>query len=147
MDWFNWIGLIIVVIIMFPNIIYAIKKKEDFSNDIGKTILLFEQIGRYGCMAFMIFNIPYTYFNFWFGNALITYVVINAILVLIYVILFFATWNAKNLFKVLSLSILPSLIFIFSGITLLNIPLMVFGITFAVCHITVSVKNYERKSN
>ncbi len=141
MDWFNWVGLIFMVAIMSLNIVYAVKKKEDFSNKVNKSWLLFEQIGRYGCMAFMIFNLPYTYFNFWFESAFLTYVIVNAILVLLYAVIFIATWNTKSLFKVISLSILPSLIFLFSGILLLNIPLMVFSVIFTVCHVTVSIKN------
>ena len=141
MDWFNWVGLIFMVAIMSLNIVYAVKKKEDFSNKVNKLWLLFEQIGRYGCMAFMIFNLPYTYFNFWFESAFLTYVIVNAILVLLYAVIFIATWNTKSLFKVISLSILPSLIFLFSGILLLNIPLMVFSVIFTVCHVTVSIKN------
>ena len=141
MDWFNWVGLIFMVAIMSLNIVYAVKKKEDFSNKVNKSWLLFEQIGRYGCMAFMIFNLPYTYFNFWFESAFLTYVIVNAILVLLYAVIFIATWNNKSLFKVISLSILPSLIFLFSGILLLNIPLMVFSVIFTVCHVTVSIKN------
>ena len=141
MDWFNWVGLIFMVAIMSLNIVYAVKKKEDFSNKVNKSWLLFEQIGRYGCMAFMIFNLPYTYFNFWFESAFLMYVIVNAILVLLYAVIFIATWNTKSLFKVISLSILPSLIFLFSGILLLNIPLMVFSVIFTVCHVTVSIKN------
>ncbi len=30
MNWFNYFGLIIVIIIMLPNIVFAIKHKEGF---------------------------------------------------------------------------------------------------------------------
>ena len=56
-----------MAIIMIPNIVYAVKHKDNASaNGINKAIIIAEQIGRYGCFVFMIFNIPYTYFNFWF---------------------------------------------------------------------------------
>ncbi len=32
MNWFNYFGLIIVIIIMLPNIVFAIKHKEGFEN-------------------------------------------------------------------------------------------------------------------
>ncbi len=67
MGWFNYYGLIAVAIILIPNIISAAVDKSAFENRYNKkTILALEQIGRYGCIAFMIFNIPYTYFDFWF---------------------------------------------------------------------------------
>ena len=67
MSWFNYIGLIVISVIMIPNIIYAIKNKGGFPNSCGnKAAELFEQIGRYGCIAFTVFNIPFTCFGFWF---------------------------------------------------------------------------------
>ena len=45
-----------------------------------KTLQLFEQIGRYGCIAFMVFNIPFTYFGFWFDKAMLVYAIVNSVL-------------------------------------------------------------------
>ena len=46
MSWFNYIGLIVISVIMIPNIIYAIKNKGGFPNSCGnKAAELFEQIG------------------------------------------------------------------------------------------------------
>lgn len=54
-----------MAVIMAPNIVFAVKNKNDVSNTLSsKVVETFEQIGRYGCMAFMVFNIPYTYSNF-----------------------------------------------------------------------------------
>lgn len=58
MNWFNYYGLIIMVLIMVPNIVYAIKHKNDNCESYNnKLTILFEQIGRYGCFVFMILNI------------------------------------------------------------------------------------------
>ena len=73
MSWFNYYGLILMAIIMIPNIIYAAKHKNNENSYRNKTVEILEQIGRYGCFVLMIFNIPYTYFNFWFDNALTVY--------------------------------------------------------------------------
>ena len=43
--------------------------------------------------------------------------------------------------KALSLSIIPSCIFIFDGIVLASIPLAAFSVVFAVSHILISCKN------
>lgn len=142
MSWFNYIGLVIIVVILIPNIIYAIKNKGEFQNKYkNKLAEIFEQIGRYGCFALMIFNIPYTYFNFWFNGALITYIVVNALLCVAYLICWAIFWNKSHIAKAIWLSLLPSCIFLFSGIILSNIPLLAFACIFAPCHILISCKN------
>ncbi|MCM1305793.1 MAG: hypothetical protein NC037_02440 [Bacteroides sp.] len=142
MSWFNYYGLAIMAIIMIPNIVYAIKHKDDETEAFGnRAVVIMEQIGRYGCFVFMIFNIPYTFFDFWFDHALIAYLSVNGGLCLAYIIIWIVCWNKNGKFKALSLSILPSCVFLFSGIALANIPLIVFSVLFAVNHILISYKN------
>ena len=142
MGWFNYYGLAIVVIILLPNILYAIKRKGDFSNAYqNKVVEVLEQVGRYCCIVSMIFNIPYTYFNFWFANALIVYLSVNGVLCVTYLICWITFWNKNGVLKALLLSVLPSLIFIFSGVMLVNIVLIVAAVIFAVNHILLSYKN------
>ena len=142
MSWFNYYGLAIMAIIMIPNIIYAIKHKGDVLNiNHSKAIAVLEQIGRYGCFALMIFNIPYTYFNFWFSNAIIVYLSVNGGLCAAYLIFWMICRNRNDLLRALSLSILPSCIFIFSGVVLAYIPLIVFAVLFAIAHIYISCKS------
>ncbi|MDE6868876.1 MAG: hypothetical protein K2J83_07040 [Clostridia bacterium] len=144
MGWFNYYGLIIMVIVMVPNIIYALKHKNDGANAYkNKAVEICEQIGRYGCFVFMIFNIPYTYFNFWFDYALIVYLSVNGGLCLAYLIFWAVCWKSNGKLKALSLSVIPSCIFLFSGIVLANIPLIACAVIFAVNHILISYKNAE----
>ena len=142
MSWFNYYGLIFIAIIMIPNIIFAIKEKDGFANKFNnKVVGILEQTGRYACLAFMVFNIPYTYFNFWFGYALTVYLVVNSVLCLIYLIFWVVLWDKGGKLKALSLSVIPSVIFLFSGIVVANIPLIVFAVLFGVNHILLSYKN------
>ena len=61
MEWFNIYGLIFIVIIMIPNIIFAVKCRDGFENKrSNKVVEITEQIGRFGCFGFMIINIPKT---------------------------------------------------------------------------------------
>ncbi len=60
---------------------------------------------------------------------------------LAYLIFWVICWNRNGKLKALSLSVLPSCIFLFSGIVLANIPLIVFAVLFAVNHILISCKN------
>ena len=61
MGWINIFGLVFMVIIMIPNVIFALKCKDGFGNRWkNKAVEVLEQIGRYGCFAFMVINIPNT---------------------------------------------------------------------------------------
>lgn len=140
MGWFNYFGLIIMAVIMLPNILWAIRKKQTSVAYINKTVGLLEQIGRYGCFILMIFNIPYTYLNFWFENALIIYLTVNGTFCILYLLFWIIYWNRNNLVKGLSLSILPTLMFLFCGIVLAYIPLVIFSALFGICHIYLSCK-------
>ena len=142
MGWFNYYGLIFIAIIMIPNIIFAMCNRDGFTNRYkNKIVEISEQIGRYTCLVFMIFNIPYTYFNFWFGYALTVYLIVNGIFCLMYLIFWIVCWDSEGKLKALSLSIIPSVVFLFSGIMLLNIPLIVFALLFSINHILLSYKN------
>ncbi len=144
MSWFNYYGLIFIAVIMIPNVIYAIKNKDSFENIYkNKFVIILEQIGRYACLLFMIFNIPYTYFNFWFENALLVYLIVNIVLCVAYLVFWAICWKRKDKLKAVSLSVLPTCIFIFSGVILLNIPLIVFSIIFGITHVLLSCKNIE----
>lgn len=141
MDWFNYYGLIIMTVIIIPNIVYAVTHKDEkvgvYRN---RAVVIAEQIGRYGCFVLMIFNIPYTYLNFWFDRALTVYLTVNGGLLLAYIIFWIVCWKRHDLLKALSLSVLPTLIFLFSGVALANIPLLVFAVVFGITHILISCK-------
>ena len=56
MEYINLFGLVFMAVIMVPNIIFAIRKKEGFENIYhNKALETVEEIGRYGCFVFMIF--------------------------------------------------------------------------------------------
>ena len=142
MEWFNIFGFIFITIIMIPNIIYAIKCKDGFVNKFrNKTIELLEQIGRFGCFGFMIFNIPGTWLGWWSDEAFAVYLVVNVILVLLYCLIWMICFKKNTVFRALALSILPSVIFLFSGMVSRSALLMVSAVIFAPCHIMISYKN------
>lgn len=142
MSWFNYYGLAVMAIIMIPNIIYAVVHRNDTAVTYrNKAVVVMEQIGRYGCMVLMVFNIPYTYFNFWFDYAVAVYLAVNGSLCIAYLIFWIICWNKEGKLKALSLSILPSCVFLFSGVVVASIPLIAFAVLFAVNHILISYKN------
>ena len=144
MDWFNYYGLVIMVVIMIPNIIYAIKHKNQVAVYDNKVAIAFEQIGRYGSFVFMIFNIPYTYIGFWFSFGKIFYITVNAFLLLGYCLSWIVLWNKNGIVKALLLSIIPSLVFILSSILIASIPLFLFAVIFSIAHILISIRNAKK---
>ena len=146
MDWFNYYGLAIMAAIMIPNIIYAVKHKNQVTIYDNRAAIVFEQIGRYSCFVFMIFNIPYTYIGFWFSFGEIFYITINAVLLLGYCISWIVLWNKNGIVKALLLSIIPSLVFFVSSILIASIPLFVFAVIFAVTHILISIKSAKAEN-
>ena len=141
MGWFNVCGLIAIVIILIPNIICAVAKKAAFENkNIPRALLILEGIGRYGCMMFCVFNIPYTYWGFWFDGALFVYLIAGGGLLVLYCIgwvLFFAKGGGMELW----LSVVPTIFFFFCGVMLLSVPLIVSAVLFGIAHITISLRN------
>ena len=66
MKFTNFYGLAFMLVIMILNIIFAVKNKDGFENLWkNKFVELFEQIGRFGCFAFMVVIIPGIGFPFY----------------------------------------------------------------------------------
>ena len=85
MEWFNVFGLMFMAVILIPNILFAVKCKDGFENKWkNRTVETVEQIGRFGCFGFMIFNIPGTWFGWWSDEAFAVYLVVDALLVGLY---------------------------------------------------------------
>lgn len=142
MSWFNYYGLVIIVLIMVPNVVFAVCHKDGFENKYkNKLCEAFEQVGRYACFALMIFNIPYTYLGYYFPYAEVIYLTVNGALVIAYCLVWVIMWKRQNLLRAVLLSAIPSAIFVFSGVIVASIPLIVFSIVFAITHILISVKN------
>lgn len=146
MGWFNYIGLISFSLIMVPNIIYSFKHKSPIDKGIPRSMTIIENIGRYGCMAFLIFNVPGTWFSFFFEQGIYVYVIVNAVMVATYIALYIVFWNRNGMAKALTLSIIPSLIFLFSGVLVRSILLIACSTLFAIGHIYISVNTIGRSS-
>ena len=142
MSWFNIFGLAFITAIMIPNIIFAVKQKGAFENRYqNKAIETIEQIGRFGCFGFMFFNIPTTWFGWWSDEAFAVYLIVDALLVVLYIIIWVVCWHKNNIFRVVALSVIPSIIFLFSGIMSRSVLLILSALLFAPTHILISYKN------
>lgn len=142
MNWINLYGLAFMLVIMIPNIVFAIKNKDGFQNLwSNKAVELLEQVGRFGSFCFMVLIIPGCGFGFLSDEAFALYLVIDAVLTAIYCLVWIICFKKNSVFRALTLSIIPSCIFIISGVLSHYWPLMVSSVIFAPCHIAISYKN------
>ena len=142
MEWLNVFGLIMVAVIMIPNILFEMKCKDGFVNKWNnKSVETVEQIGRFGCFGFMIINIPGTWFGWWSDEAFAVYLVVDAVLVTLYCVIWAVCFRKSSVFRALALSIIPSVLFLFSGIMSRSILLTIAALLFAPSHIMLSYQN------
>ena len=142
MEWFNVFGLIFIVVIMIPNVVFAIKRKDGFDNKWdNKFVEFIEQAGRFGCFGFMIFNMPGTWFGWWSDEAFALYLIVDGILVMLYCAIWIICFKKNSVFRALALSVIPSVLFLFSGIISRSVLLTVASVLFAPSHIAISYRN------
>ena len=142
MEWINPFGLVFMAIILVPNIVFAIRCKDGFANKWeNKFIERIEQIGRFGCFGFMIVNIPGTCFGWWSDEAFALYLIADTLLVLLYCLIWILCFKKNSLFRAQALSIIPSILFLFSGTMSRSVLLILSAAFFAPSHIAISYKN------
>ncbi|MBP1558877.1 MAG: hypothetical protein J6B40_04830 [Oscillospiraceae bacterium] len=142
MEWLNIFGLIFIVVIMIPNVVFAIKCKDGFENKYrNKAMERMEQIGRFGCIVFMIFSIPGTCFGWWSDQAFALYLIVDTLLIVLYCVIWTVCWNKNGVFRALMLSVIPSALFLFSGMMSRSILLIAAALLFAPTHIFISYQN------
>ena len=89
----------------------------------------------------MVINIPGTWFGFRSDEAFALYLIVDAVLIIAYCVIWAVCFRKNGVFRALSLSVIPSVIFLFSGIMSRSVLLMISAIVFAPCHILISYKN------
>ena len=139
---FNYFGIIFIIVLMLPNIYASIFKKELFVNKFDDRLLIkLENIGRYLCMILMVINIQDLYGGFKSVEAFVAYLGINIILLGLYYIVWFIFYKFNNIYKNMILGIIPSLMFIISGILQNHLLLIISGIVFVYAHLKIIWKN------
>ena len=135
-------GLVFMLGIMIPNIIYAVRNQDGFQNLWkNRTVEIFEQIGRFGCFCFMVLIIPGCEFGFPSDEHFALYLIIDTLLTVIYCLAWVICFKRNSVFRALALSVIPSLIFLISGVLSHYLPLFIAAVIFAPCHIAISYKN------
>lgn len=142
--WLNVFGLIIVVIMLIPNIIYAIKFRGAENCCSNKLMNNIEQIGRYASMFFMIFNIGILEFGFASVQMFIAYMLGNIILMAAYWIVWILYFIRQRYWKSMTLAVIPTLIFLLCGIALRDWMLVISGGIFGIGHVYVTYQNGKK---
>ena len=142
-SWINIFGLVIVILLLLPNIIYEMKFHEIGNKCKNKTMNIIEQIGRYSSMFLMIFNIGVAEFGFSLAEVFIIYFVGNTFLMIAYWIIWGLYFKKRVLWRSMVLAIIPTVIFLLSGITLRHYLLVISAIVFGIGHIYVTYQNVK----
>ena len=143
-SWINGWGAMIVIIMLVPNIIFGIKNpylENKCENVIMNTI---EQVGRYTSMILMIVPVLVEKFDFKSVFEMIFYIVVTSALLLLYLLVWFFYLKSQSTNKSILLALLPTIIFVISGILLRHWLLMIAGILFGIGHIFVTLQNSKR---
>ena len=141
--WINVFGGAAVVLMLIPNIVYAIRNRDEKNLCTNRFMNLIEQIGRYACIVLMWLPLLVWKFGFQSVFEMLLYLAGNGLLLLAYWIVFFLHMRKKSTAKALALAVLPSCIFLMSGILLRHWLLVGFAVLFAVGHIYVTLKNAQ----
>lgn len=170
-NWINLFGVLIIVLLLIPNIIYAVKHKGGKNLCENRFMNILEQIGRYGSMLFMVVCLKNGGYGFSSVALFLVYVFGNCLLLISYWVVWGVYFHVTRTEVIdwtdgptsvfiagkhrgkgagalqMSLAVLPSCIFLLSGITLEYIFLIISAILFAVGHIYVTYANviHQRK--
>ena len=142
--WINLFGAGIIVLIMIPNIIYAAGQKQDETQiEVPRGLSACEQVGRYGCIILMW--LPLLVWKFGFGSVeeFLIYLIGNGALLLCYYLSWMLYSRKKTLSVAMALAIIPTAIFLLSGILLQHWLLVAFAILFGFAHCTITYMTHK----
>ena len=143
--WLNGYGLFFLILLLIPNIVYAVKYKDATNRCTDKWALVMEQIGRYGSMFFMVF----TFGSMTQGWASVTEFMVYLLGIMLLMLAYWIVWMLyfveQRMWKSMALAIIPTLLFLIGGITMRNISAMLLAVVFGIGHIYVTYKNQENK--
>ena len=140
--WINWFNMAAVVYLLLVNIIVVRKKPNKGFCSKHLLINIFEQIGRYGCMVFMIFPIFTSGWKFGFNSVteMLIWICLTILLLVVYSILWMK--RDKGGSSILyGLAIVPVILFLMNGILLRHPALIVASTIFGVSHFVIVKEN------
>lgn len=139
--WINLVNAVMLILLLLPNVAAAVRHKMPNGHSESRGLNIAEQVGRYGCMIWMV--IPLLVKNGEFGfSSVVTmelWIVLSALCLLAYYIGWIRLFKkGESLAVNLALAIWPSLLFIINGILLHHVLLAACGLIFGVSHVMIT---------
>lgn len=132
MGWISFAGAFIVILLCIPNIIYAIRfRKLKHKREI-MPIKIMEQVGWYASLILMIVPIGLSKFGFASVGVFLIYSCSNLLLIIVYWIVWMLYFGERKKWEFLTISMIPIIVFLISGITLRHILLIITAIIFGI---------------
>ena len=144
--WINLFGGIIVILMLIPNIVYALQNRDEQNRCANKLMNILEQVGRYGCILLMWFPLLVWKFGFKSVPEMLLYFVGNGALLLAYWLVYARYLKQRTAGRAMALAVIPACIFLLSGLLLRHWLLAGFALLFAVGHIYVTMINAEKEA-
>ena len=145
MDWFSGYGLILIILLLIPNILFALKQCAGGSavQYHNPFVEILEQVGRFSSMVLMIFSIPLLKRGELFPGAVTIWISVSGALLISYYIVWLFYFKKPDRKKAMALAILPSVLFFLSGILRGELLLIFASSISAPCHILITHKNNQ----
>ena len=141
--WINGCGAGFVILLLIPNVVYAVKNRGERNLCANRLMNVLEQVGRYACIVLMW--LPLCVWKFGFADVweMLAYFAGNAALLAAYWIVFARYGKKKTKKRARVLAILPACVFLLSGLLLRHWLLAGFALLFAVAHYYVTARSAE----
>ncbi|MBO6053820.1 MAG: hypothetical protein J6Q17_08785 [Clostridia bacterium] len=142
--WINVFGAVFVILLLIPNIAYAVRNRGEENLSRNRFMNALEQIGRYACIALMWLPFPVGKFGFARVFEMMLCLAGNAVLTVVYWILFARYAKTKSAVLARILALLPACVFLLSGLLLRHWLLAGAAVLFGIGHLYVTAKNHAR---
>ena len=145
--WINLFGAGFVILLLIPNVVYALRNRGEENLCANRAMNLMEQAGRYGSIVLMWLPLLVWKFGFKSVPEMLVYLAGNGALLLVYWLVFARYMQKRTVGRALVLAVIPACIFLLSGLLLRHWLLVGSGLLFAVGHIYVTVENTKMRES
>lgn len=144
--WINVFGAGFVVLLLIPNIVYALKNRDEKNLCHNRVMNAVEQVGRYACVVLMWFPLLVWKFGFTSVPEMLLYFAGNGGLLLAYWLIYARYLKERTAKRALALAVIPTCVFLVSGLLLRHWLLVGGAVLFGVGHIYVTKVNAESEA-
>ena len=143
MEWLNLPGMMVMSALLAPNVIYGLKRRGTLRRQghVSRLWAILEQVGRYGCMALMCVHTGVLEFGYASPAWGVVWLGVCTTLLCAYCLVWVFYFRRESKGAALALALLPTLVFLLSGLSWRNVPLMALALLFGVAHTTITVQN------